>query len=178
MENKMKRVDSILGRLFDVISKAQEMIGILGLLGIMLMLTIQTVLQWFSISLLWSDEVVSAMNIWLVFMAATVVDHEGKHVQVTFITDKLPRKMQLLLDIVIGVICIAAFFVVFYGGLQYISKTQNIKTNILRLPSIALYTSPLIAIGLMIVMRAWNVVKNLFCLLTGVIIDKQGGGRV
>ncbi len=132
----------------------------IGLVFIMLMLMTQTVLIWFSVSILWSDEIVSVMNIWLVFMAATVVSHEKAHVQVDFITNMFPRWLQTALSIVMDVLSIVACVFVFKGGVLYIQGTQNITTNILRLPMFVMYIAPLIALALMILMNFTNVCRS------------------
>lgn len=159
MLGAIKRVDRVLERVFSIINTVFEAISIIGMVGIMIALASQTILKWFYVSILWSDEIVSVMNIWLVFLAATVVERENKHVQVTVITEKFPVTVQKVLDILIGALCIWAIFVVFRGGLEYIARTANIKTNILRLPSVALYTAPVIALAVMGLMRIWRMVK-------------------
>jgi len=164
--NTFKRLGRAIDKVFDLVSRLLEVISILAMVGIMLMLVTQTVLQWFKISLLWSDEVVSVMNIWLVFMAAAVVAHEHKHVQVDFITSKLPRKVQAVLEIIIMLVCIYACYTICRGGITYLQRTKNIKTNILRLPQVTMYTAPLISLVLMILIYARDIIKHviqLFC---------------
>lgn len=172
--NTLKRLGRIIDKAFDLVSKLLEVISVAALVGIMLMLVTQTVLQWFKISLLWSDEVISVMNIWLVFMAATVVAHEHKHVQVDFITSRLPRKVQCVLEILIMLLCIYACCVICDGGLVYLQRTKNIKTNILRLPQAAMYTAPLISLSLMILIYIRDIVKRVIWLFGRQEIRKGG----
>lgn len=164
MLKTLKKLDSVTDRVFNVISKICEIVGIAGLLGIMFLLAAQTVLKWFSVSLLWSDELVSLLNIWLVFTAAAVVSYDNKHVQVDFFTSRMPKIMQILFDIVISVLCLYACYHVLSGGIVYLQKTRNIKTNILRLPGIALYMAPLISMGFMGLLQVKQLIKLFFSL--------------
>lgn len=176
--NVFEKLGRPVDKVFGMISKAMEVISIIATVCIMLMLTTQTVLQWFSISLLWSDEVVSVLNIWLVFMAATVVAHENKHVQVDFLVNKLPKKVQILLRIVILALCIYACCTVFSGGITYIQRTRNIRTNILRLPMVTMYTAPLLGLGLMILMNVWQIIKSVAALFSkNDLVEAAEGGE-
>lgn len=152
MKQMLKSADQLTDRLFGAVSKICEIISIVGLIGMMLMLIAQTVLKWFSVSILWSDEFVSVLNIWLVFAAASVVSREKKHVQVDFVTAKLPRVLQILLDMVITALCLFACWHVIRGGFDYIANTRNIRTNIIKLPMTAIYSAPVAGIVFMALM--------------------------
>ncbi len=176
MENRLKKFNNIIDPIFSSFSKGCEVVSIIALVCIMLMLMIQTVLMWFSVSILWSDEFVSVMNIWLVFMAATVVSHEKKHVKVDFITNALPRTVQFILAILMEVFSFIACAYVFKGGILYIQGTQNIVTNILRLPMIAMYAAPLIALGMMMLMHVVDLCRSIASLVNQKSCDRPEGG--
>lgn len=174
MESKLKKFNNIVDKFFSAVSKSCEVISIIALVCIMIMLMAQTVLMWFSVSILWSDEFVSVMNIWLVFMAATVVSHEKKHVQVDFVTNALPKVVQSVLAILMEVLSLIACAYVFKGGILYIQGTQNIVTNILKLPMITLYAAPIVALGLMMLMNIVDICRGiamLFCRKSTEIVE-------
>lgn len=165
----LKNINKAIDKIFDVISKICEWIGMVGLIGIMLMLVTQTILQWLKVSILWSDEFVSLLNIWVVFTAASVVSHEKKHVQVNFFTEMMPHKVQILLDMIISVLIVYTCYHIFTGGVLFIQNTKNITTNILKLPMISMYCAPLIAIAFMGLMQ----VKYFFDLLFELLKHKE-----
>lgn len=171
--NYFKTIDHTMDNFFCYLVKLYETIGLLAMIGIMLMLVVQTILKWFSVSILWSDELVSLLNIWLIFMAATVVEHEKKYLRMAFITNKLPKVIQILLDIVLYILIIFSLCIVFKGGIAYIKQTHNIVTNIMRLPMICMYLAPLIAIGTMILMYCRELVLQFYALFVPLLI--RGG---
>lgn len=161
----LKNIDKALDKFFSVVSRICEYMGIIGLIGIMIMLVTQTILQWFKVSVLWSDEFVSFLNIWVVFTAASVVSHEKKHVKVDFFTEMMPKKVQILLDMVISVLIIYTCYHFFKGGIVFVNNTKNITTNILHLPMISMYCAPLIAIAFMGLMQIKDFIDLFAALL-------------
>lgn len=165
----LKNIDKTVDKVFHVISRICECMGLIGLIGIMIMLVAQTILQWFKVSILWSDEFVSFLNIWVVFMAASVVSREKKHVKVNFFTEMMPKKVQILLDMVISILIIYTCCHFIKGGIVFINNTKNITTNILHLPMIAMYSAPLIAVAFMGLMQ----LKDFFDLLAALLNRKE-----
>jgi TRAP-type transport system small permease protein len=84
----------------------------------MLMLAISAIViycvvmrYWFNQPPIWSEDVPRLLFVWMTYLAAVVATRRDTNIKVTFIVDKLPRRLQLLIDIVMTAIVIAMMLV-------------------------------------------------------------------
>lgn len=164
MKNAYLKVDNLVSKVLDIIGLVFETVGIVALMVVMLVLAGQTIASWGSISILWSDEVAAMTNAWLIFMGAAVMAHEQKHVQVDFFTKKLPKKVQIVIEVLLMAAIIWACYKLTNSGMMYIARTRNIRTSFLKLPQAAIYTAPLVALWYIIVVYARLIINNVLAL--------------
>ena len=154
MRNALRKADEALEKIFRASGRVFEAIGVVSLLGLMCVLTFQTVCSWFALSFLWSDEIAMLMNVWLVFMGAAVVAHEKKHIQVDFIVQKMPCILQEIWDILLSALNVWVSYRIIDSGVAFIQKTRNITTTILKIPMIVLYSAIIVSFAFMLCISA------------------------
>jgi len=66
---------------------------------------------WFNKPPIWSEDVPRVMFVWMTYIAAVVATRRDTNIKVTFIVDKLPLSLQLLIDIAMTAIVIAMMLV-------------------------------------------------------------------
>jgi TRAP-type transport system small permease protein len=66
---------------------------------------------WFNQPPIWSEDVPRVLFVWMTYIAAVVATRRDTNIKVTFIVDKLPRRLQLVIDIAMTAIVIAMMLV-------------------------------------------------------------------
>ena len=66
---------------------------------------------WFNRPPIWSEDVPRVMFVWMTYIAAVVATRRDTNIKVTFIVEKLPQRLQLLIDIAMTAIVITMMLV-------------------------------------------------------------------
>lgn len=70
------------------------------------------------ISIPWPEEVTRYAQVWLTFLAASIMIKESGHIEVVFFREMLPRRGQHLLKGIIQLLIIGFLLVLIYNGIQ------------------------------------------------------------
>lgn len=157
----MKAYDKIL----SVMANIFETIGIIALVAMMLILGGQSIVSWFGVSLLWSDELAFMMNFWIIYIGAAVVMHYDKHVQVDMLVEKLPKKIANGWEMIRLILCLFVSVYMLCSAVQYLGSTLNVTTVVLKMPKIVYYIVPVICFSYFILTLVnrliWQFIKLL-----------------
>jgi len=66
---------------------------------------------WFNKPPIWSEDVPRVLFVWMTYIAAVVATRRDANIKVTFIVEKLPLRLQLLIDVAMTAIVIAMMLV-------------------------------------------------------------------
>lgn len=77
----------------------------------------------------WPEEASRFLMIWALFIAGAYVFYEGQHSKITYVSSKLPRAVQVAIDIVVNVLIIVLFAIVIYSGLQQMDNVGGMTTG-------------------------------------------------
>ncbi len=150
-------------KILSVTSNIFEGIGIAALVLMMLILGGQSVVSWFGISWLWSDEMAFMMNFWVIFIGAAVVMHYDKHVRVDMLVDALPKKFADIWELVRLALCLFVCVYMLCSAIVYLGSTANVTTVVLKMPKIVYYIVPVISFSYFILTLVnrliWQVLK-------------------
>lgn len=82
----------------------------------------------------WPEELSTLLMVWMTFFGASLLLKEGKHVEVDFFFNYLPKKVQPLITLLINFLILAFMVVVVYGAynLQFFQSRHS--TVALRIP--------------------------------------------
>lgn len=81
----------------------------------------------------WTEEAARLAFIWLVFMGISYGTKYDKHINVTIVLDKMPKKVSAAFTIFWDIVALAVFVWVSIYGVKYIFYMQGSKTPALRL---------------------------------------------
>lgn len=73
----------------------------------------------------WTEEATRFLFIWMVFPAIGICAKKGKHIRITLLPSKLPRKAGICLDILSGLVFIALVCVLGYYSLEVVAAVQK-----------------------------------------------------
>ncbi|MCI8454993.1 MAG: TRAP transporter small permease, partial [Lachnospiraceae bacterium] len=148
-------------KLSDLLDKLMEIV-IVVMLGAMVVITgAQIVCRIFFTSLAWSEEATRYLLIWsTLFGAGCVYKHSG-HISITLLQDALPAKAKHALIVLVHLLCLIAFALIVWYGVQYFGKQGKQLSPAMRLPMRYVYTCIPIGSGIMIIHALDAILQNL-----------------
>ena len=81
----------------------------------------------------WTEEAARLVFIWLIFMGISYGTKYDKHINVTIVLDKMPKKVSVLFTIFWDIVALAIFVWIGFYGVQYIIYMSNSVTSVLRI---------------------------------------------
>lgn len=81
----------------------------------------------------WTEEAARLVFIWLIFMGISYGTKYDKHINVTIVLDKMPKKVSALFTIFWDIVALAIFVWIGFYGVQYIIYMSNSVTSVLRI---------------------------------------------
>ena len=124
---------------------------IVAILGVMVVVTMaQIISRLAGDSLLWTEELNRYLLIWGTLIGASCAYKEGSHISITFVQGMCSAKTERMMRLFVHVVCLVAFVVMAYFGLEYALK-QVALAPALRIPMKYMYMSIPIGFALMAV---------------------------
>lgn len=102
----------------------------------------------FNHSLNWVEELSRYVMIWITFLGAGLAMREGRHVAITMLQEKLPKKVVPYFRGFVGLIILVFLIFVAYLGYQYALTSMEQESTVLRWSMGAIYMA--IPIGLLL----------------------------
>ena len=81
----------------------------------------------------WTEEAARLVFIWPIFMGISYGTKYDKHINVTIVLDKMPKKVSVLFTIFWDIVALAIFVWIGFYGVQYIIYMSNSVTSVLRI---------------------------------------------
>lgn len=82
-------------------------------------------------SLIWSEELMRYMFVWLSFLTASIAVREHKHISVDFVTSFIPAKINRIFYLVSRVAILVYFYFMIPAGFELCAKTATNRSTIL-----------------------------------------------
>lgn len=142
-----------------------------GVTAMIVVITAQIVTRVFFTALGWTEEVSRFLLIWLTFLGAAVAWHEGRHIAVTVLVERLPERLRQAVTVAALLFALAFLLALAWIGYQYMSVQSFQKSPALRLPMSYVYA----IIPISALLMAWLSLTDLLrALLAG---ETRDGGE-
>ena len=82
-------------------------------------------------SLIWSEELMRYMFVWLSFITASIAVREHKHISVDFVTSFIPAKINRIFYLISRIAILAYYYFMIPAGFALCAKTAANKSTIL-----------------------------------------------
>ena len=152
MWQKLDRIMAGIGTVLSVIS-----VGIVVILGILQVL-FRFVLK---ISVPWTEEMMRALFIYIVFFGLILVERENGEVRTTMLIEKLPYKANHVWESVVAVLSILFNVLVLIGCFQAM-KVTNTTLSALPLISMRMFFYPMvISLPLMVIYQIYHMIGHI-----------------
>ena len=152
MWQKLDRIMAGIGTVLSVIS-----VGVVVILGILQVL-FRFVLK---ISVPWTEEMMRALYIYIVFFGLILVERENGEVRTTMVIEKLPKKAYHVWETIVALLSILFNILVIVGCFQAIRVTN---TTLSALPQISMkmfFYPMVISMPLMVIYQIYHMIGHI-----------------
>lgn len=129
-------------KLMDVVTKLELALSELALAVLIVMTVVGTLVRYFLRSpFTWMEEFQLACVIWIVFLAASAAFASKSHVAIEMVIDLLPKPVQKVIDVMIGIVVIGVLIYVIQASMNYMEvfARSGRATPILKIPYTLIY---------------------------------------
>jgi len=89
-----------MSKIIDLIERIQKFIGIVCLSVFIIVVIVQIIARYISVSVLWTEEIAVFSFVWAVFMGASIMVRKEAHFSFDFLKTKLTGTKKYILDLV------------------------------------------------------------------------------
>lgn len=88
----------------------------------------------FKYPLFFAEELSRYAFLWMVFLGLSYATLHDKHIRVGLLVNRMPREVQIVIDVLIQALTIAAFFWILTTSIKYLSFCGDTVTSAMRIP--------------------------------------------
>ena len=111
--------------------------------------------------LFWTDEAATYLMVWGIFLGCFYAYLQGSHVQVGFVTDRLPARARSIVSLIINALILLFLVFVTVSGVDHASQFLGFKSPMLRVPRIIPYISVPVSAFLMMGVTVRNIILEI-----------------
>lgn len=157
-ENMNKSNHGLNGKIIMVMKEICEKISMFMLGTITIVLFAQIVLRNFtSNGLVWGNELSVYLNIWLVFLGATIIFADNKHVSMDFIMARFGEKVNRVVNIFNQLLIMIFIVCVLYNTLIFLIENKG-KTPVMSLPYFWFYFPLFLSMSFMVIIAIFQLI--------------------
>jgi len=149
-----------INKVSDLVDKVCSAILVALLIGMVITTSLQIICRVFFSALSWSEELTRYFLVWSTFIGASCVYKKGGHISVTFIRERLPYKLQKVLQILVHLLCGAFFVIMVYYGFKYMGRQGTQLSAAMRIPMNRIYMAIPVG-GSVMFLHAINAIINI-----------------
>lgn len=118
-------------------------------------------------SIPWSEELARYLMIYMTYVGASVGVKRKSHIAITFLTDRLPRRGALLVELAGNLLCLGLCVLLLRYGWKLVALTMPQKSPAMRIPMGMAYFSVVLGALLMAIHFLTHVADSALGLLCG-----------
>jgi TRAP-type C4-dicarboxylate transport system permease small subunit len=117
-------------KVYRFLCRAEEITCCTGFIVLVALVFLSAILRFFRISMSWNIDMAMLLLAWTAFLGADIAYRSGQLVGIDLVTRNLPKKVQILAELVVFVTILAAMIGVVYFGInlaqsEWIRKYQS-----------------------------------------------------
>lgn len=124
----------------QTINRSTEWLTCIFLIVMVVIIFLQVVSRTFlQSSFPWTEELARYLMIWLTFLGAAFSFQYGAHIGIGIITDKLPKKLAAIIDVIVCILCIFLFSILLVKGWELVARSMNQQSPAMSIPMSYVY---------------------------------------
>ena len=150
-------------KFMGVITKLELVISEIILAALIIVTIVGTLTRYFlRMPFTWIEEFQLACVVWIVFLAGSAAFHEKAHVAIEMVVDLLPKSVQRVINILIGIVVLLVLAYVIKTSWAYIEVfvRSGRTTPILKVPYMMIYGVAPVACVLMVLEYFHGLLEN------------------
>jgi len=108
----------ILHSVYKFFCKLETVLCCTGFAALVALVFLSAVLRFFSLSMSWNIDIAMLLLAWTAFLGADMAYRSGQLVGIDLLTRNFPKKMQLIVEILIFIIMLIALIAIVYFGIR------------------------------------------------------------
>lgn len=118
----------------------------------------------FNNSLSWSEELARYLYVWQTWLGVSYAARNGTHLRITMLKDRLPAKVQQVLEVFVTLVWLGFGIFVIYQGMGVVSTISSFgqKSSALKIPMQLCYLSVPVGMFLMCIRIIERTIKDQF----------------
>jgi len=108
----------------------------------------------------WTEEASRFSYIWAIFLGAAIAQRSRSHMTVTILTEALPHKVQMVMQVLTDLFSAAVLLGVLYGTYIQMGKTYRVLASSIDIRFSYIYLSLAIGAGCMLLLYVYQFVQD------------------
>lgn len=121
-------------KITNIISELLSWLCIITVAGLAVIMALQVTTRWMGISLAWTEELARFFLVWLTFAGCVLAIKDKSHLSVNFFVNLAPRRLRLVIGILVYIIMVSFFALLMIYGFQLSSLSMKTLSSTLRWP--------------------------------------------
>lgn len=151
----------MLKSIIPAIRRIEMALAVVLLAAIVFVVFFGTVMRYFSVPQIWTEELSQALFVWLALIGADITLQRAGHFRIDLLTAVLPDAVQLVLDIVIKIMIAALLASLVWYGLELLKVAHPRPLPILDIPSSFAAAALPVAYALMLLTTIEQIIGRL-----------------
>ena len=126
----MNAILNVTRKAYALFCKVEVVLCCIGFMGLVSMVFLSAFLRFFRFSMAWNIDMAMLLLAWTAFLGADIAYRSGQLVGVDILVRNLPRKMQLVIQILVFFVILAALGIIIYFGfnLAYVERLRRFQS--------------------------------------------------
>ena len=151
--------------LYKIWDHLEEFILVYSLMVSVALVFVQVVMRRvFNNSLSWSEELARYLYVWQTWLGVSYAARNGTHLRITMLKDRLPAKVQQVLEVFVTLVWLGFGIFVIYQGMGVVNTISSFgqKSSALKIPMQLCYLSVPVGMFLMCIRIVERTIKDQF----------------
>ncbi|EOD80849.1 TRAP-type C4-dicarboxylate transport system, small permease component [Grimontia indica] len=162
-ESLLRTITAIKGRLYKINQFVVAILMIILILDVWLGVLDR---YWLKLQLGWVEELARYIMIWAILMAVPCCTANREHMGLTFIADRLPDRLNLILQVVLSALTASFFAYISYLGITFAEKGASQLSTVFGMPMAYAYAAVPVTFGLAALQALLVFLEDLFAALS------------
>ncbi|AHG05161.1 hypothetical protein HALDL1_04610 [Halobacterium sp. DL1] len=96
-------------------------------------------------------------EVWLAFLVVGALAYERGHIEIDYLSQRLPESWQPIHDILVSVVSLATGLVVLLGSLRAMTKFADSTAPVVQIPIPLYYLAPVVGLGFLVIVYVHRI---------------------
>lgn len=151
---------------FDILNKIEDVCLVVMFAVMVLTIFLQIIMRFvFNNSLVWSEELGKFIFVWISWLGISIGERKNEHIKITLITDRLPKAVQKVVEIIAYLILSVILIVTIYYAITLLGTQWKVRYAGIKISTSFGYLSLVLGCGFMQLRVFGVIVRDIIALI-------------